>query len=219
MYFPNLTIILPTYNERESIQILLPQVAKLGHPIIVVDDNSPDGTAKVVRGMNLPLVTLRVRRSKRGLGAAIRYGAEQAKTRYVAVMDTDGQHKVADLERLISAMFSGPVAPSVVLGSRLMSGGSVEGLPKYRKVVTAILNWLGSLRAQTRASDYLTGFFISHRKLVTYTTENGFKILYDILKHNKLIISELPITLYKREYGESKANWRELQRYLKLVFS
>ena len=215
----NLTIILPTYNEKDSIKILLPEVAKLGHPIIVVDDNSPDGTAKIVRGMNLPHVTLKVRRSARGLGAAIRYGAEQAKTRYVAVMDTDGQHKVADLERLISAMFSGPVTPSVLLGSRLMPGGSVEGLPKYRKVVTAVLNWLGGLRAQTRASDYLTGFFISRRKLVTHTTENGFKILYDILKHNKLIIGELPITLYEREHGESKANWRELQRYLKLVFS
>ena len=214
----SLTIILPTYNERDSIQLLLPKVASLGYPVIVIDDNSPDGTAKVVRGMNYPNVNLRIRRGQRGLGAAIRYGAEQARTRYVAIMDTDGQHKVTDLIHLIDMMFM-YVGPSIVLGSRLMPGGSVEGLPRYRKVVTIILNWLGGLRAQTRASDYLTGFFISRRKLVTQTTENGFKILYDILKHNKLIIGELPITLYKREYGESKANWRELQRYLKLVFS
>ncbi|KKL86460.1 hypothetical protein LCGC14_1944510 [marine sediment metagenome] len=215
----SLTIILPTYNEKDSIELLLPAVAALGYPIIVIDDNSPDGTAKVVREMNYPNVNLKVRKGQRGLGAAIRYGAEQAKTRYVAVMDTDGQHKVTDLIHLIDIMFLGHVDPSVVLGSRLMLGGSIEGLPRYRKVVTIILNWLGSLRAQTRASDYLTGFFISRRKLVTHTTENGFKILYDILKHNKLVIKELPITLYKREYGESKANWRELQRYLKLVFS
>lgn len=219
MYPFDLTIVLPTYNERENIQELLPAVAALGYAVVVVDDNSPDGTANAVRELRLPLVTLAVRSDERGLGSAIRHGACLAKSRYVAVMDTDGQHKVSDLKRMIDVMTSSSVLPAVVLGSRLMDGGSVEGLPGYRKLATTILNYLGSLRAQTRASDYLTGFFVSRRDLLLQTSEDGFKILYDILKHNKLVIGEIPITLYERNHGESKADWRELQRYLKLVFS
>jgi dolichol-phosphate mannosyltransferase len=213
--FP-ITIILPTYNERESLSILLPQIKRFGYPIIVVDDNSPDRTCDIATSHGIHVFC---REDERGLGSAIRRGAELAKTPYVAVMDTDGQHHPLDLLTLITLLEKEQGLTDIVVGSRLRFGGSIRGLPEWRKLATKILNWLGGLRAETKTTDYLTGMFACRRELVVNTHENGFKLLYDILKNNRVKLAELPITLYERQSGKSKASFKEITNYLKLVFS
>jgi dolichol-phosphate mannosyltransferase len=212
------TLILATYNEAENIRPLLRRVKIWGCPIIVVDDNSPDGTGDIAR-LELAGTEHRVltRKVVRGLGSAIRYGAVCAKTPWVAVMDSDGQHDPTDLLNLISMRDEVPA--DVYTGSRLISGGKVVGLPTWRKLATLFLNRLGGLRTKTKASDYLTGLFVARTDLVVNTQEDGFKILYDILKNNRVILAERPVTLWERKAGESKANFAEIKRYLKLVFS
>lgn len=211
------SIILPTRNEASSVSILLPRLHSLGYPVIIVDDESYDGTPELVLSMNLPLVTL-ISRSNRGLGSAIRTGAGVARTSHVVVMDSDGQHRIEDLEKMLSVLGSNPF-PDIIIGSRFLQGGGVEGLPPWRHQASRVLNNLARVRAKTPSTDYLTGMFLCPRELVLETREDGFKILFDILKHNSLVAHEVPITLTHRNGGQSKAGVNELWRFMKAVLS
>ncbi len=216
------TLILSTYNEAENIEKILKRVMSWNYSIIVVDDNSPDGTANIVRKRFESVArserfSLIVRTTQRGLGSAIRAGALEAKTPWVAIMDCDGQHSLDDVFALLDC--TDDKLADIYIGSRLRMGGNIAGLPPWRRLATKILNWVGGLRAKSKATDYLTGMFIARREHVLSTKGDGFKILYEILKGNKLQVSEIPITLYKRAGGKSKASFTEIARYLKLVFS
>lgn len=218
----SVTLILPTYNEAENVVKILRRVMSWGHNVIVVDDNSPDGTANVARAhfeghFRRRQFKVLVRKDQRGLGSAIRTAAVVADTPWVAVMDCDGQHSPSDMFALL--VHADEDLADIYIGSRLTHGGTIKGLSWWRRLATKVLNRLGGFRARSKASDYLTGMFIAKREHVVQTKENGFKILYDILKHNELKVAEVPITLHKREGGESKAGFMELSRYLKLVFS
>lgn len=211
------TLILATYNEADNIRPLLRRVKVWGCPIIVMDDQSPDGTADLAR-LELAGTEHRVfTREGRGLGSAIRTAAKLATTPWVAVMDSDGQHNPTDVLSLIT--LRDQIAADVYSGSRLLPGGGVTGLPGWRKVATRILNGLGGTRAKTKATDYLTGMFVARTNLVANTHEDGFKILYDILKNNNVRLVERPIILHERVAGDSKASFGEIKRYLRLVFS
>ncbi len=211
----DVTIILPTFNERENLAKLLPEVIATGYRVVVVDDNSPDGTAEVAK--QYPSVDTLVRRFDRGLGSAIRDGARAATTPFVAVMDTDGQHSLQHLLKVIETRALGDA--DVAIGSRLLPEGGIEGLSRKRMLVTRTFNWIASLRAKTKASDYLTGMFCARKELVVNTQGVGFKILFEILKKNDLRMNEAPMVLYERVEGESKANWVEAKRFLQLVFT
>ncbi|HMK64881.1 MAG TPA: glycosyltransferase, partial [Thermodesulfobacteriota bacterium] len=121
---------MPTYNEKENIgeliQTLLDVLGPLGiQPrIIVVDDNSPDGTAELIsqRFSNRPEVILLVRKEERGLATAIAVGIERAQTDLVVVMDTDFNHHPKDLPRLLEKMSEA----DMVIGSRYVPGGGMK---------------------------------------------------------------------------------------------
>ncbi len=130
-----LVVVIPTYNERENISLLVPaierELCRLPYEshILVVDDNSPDGTVQEVKSLARVYTRLRLDTGPRlGLGAAyvrgLRYALENLHADIVIQMDADFSHKVEDVPRLLTSLESGY---DVVIGSRYVSGGSIEG--------------------------------------------------------------------------------------------
>jgi len=212
---PDITLILPTYNEVGTIKSLLEELLLLPfHEVLVADDNSPDGTGQIVLFMMKGYSKLSINfKERKGLGSAVRTAAASVKTPYSMVMDSDGQHSPKDAERLLGN-FTG--CEELVIGSRWLQGGNSPGLSWRRKLISRILTLYCNLRCQTKSSDPLSGMFIAKTHLVRNTTETGFKILYDILRdHKDLFIYEVPITLGYRKTGTSKASLKELWKVLK----
>ena len=135
-------ILIPTYNESKAILDLLSQLEELHRTIdfdvLIVDDNSPDGTADLVDSFDYPFVDILHRPSKAGLGAAYRAGIAEVllsnKYNYVITMDGDGSHQVMDLQSILQAPHSSDF--SLTLGTRWIQGGSVVNWPLYRRMLS-----------------------------------------------------------------------------------
>lgn len=203
----SVTLVLPTYNELEAIQIILPSLVHLPvERIIVVDDNSPDGTGKAVVHLGLDKVGL-ITRHARGLGGAIRVGAITARTDYVLVMDSDGQHIPMDASHMLQLLDG----QDLIVGSRFARGAEIKGLPFWRRLASRGLNHYANWNTKTKCSDPMSGFFIARRELLINTRTLGFKVLYDILANTKgLEVAEVPITFNERLGGVSKVSLKEL---------
>lgn len=218
---PELSIVIPTYNERENIPILLEGIfgilrnQKINGEIIVVDDNSPDGTGAILDQLKTiyrGLIILH-RSSKNGLSSAVMAGFERAHGEILGVMDADLSHpleKIPEMFRLIKEDIA-----DLVIGSRYMKGGGIEGWGPYRK----ILSW-GAItlsRIFTPVEDTMSGFFMIRRACFDGIDVNpqGFKILLEILvKTNCKRVIEIPIVFTNRTRGESKAGVGEIIAYL-----
>jgi dolichol-phosphate mannosyltransferase len=135
-------ILIPTFNEAETILELLEDLEalhrRLDFDVLIIDDNSPDGTADLVDSFDYPFVDILHRPSKAGLGAAYRAGISEVllseKYSYVITMDGDGSHQVSNLESIINAPHSSEL--SLTLGTRWMDGGSVVNWPLYRRILS-----------------------------------------------------------------------------------
>ena len=135
-------ILIPTYNESKAILDLLSQLEELHRTIdfdvLIIDDNSPDGTADLVDSFDYPFVDILRRPSKAGLGAAYRAGIAEVllsnKYNYVITMDGDGSHQVMDLQSILQAPH--PSDLSLTLGTRWIQGGSVVNWPLYRRMLS-----------------------------------------------------------------------------------
>ena len=133
-------ILIPTFNEALTIVDLLHQLSKFREncncDVLILDDNSPDGTADIVEALKLPWVRILRRPAKAGLGAAYRAGfAEVLQSdsyTHVITMDADGSHRVEDLSAMISATSTNQLA--ITLGTRWIAGGSVVNWPLYRQL-------------------------------------------------------------------------------------
>lgn len=209
----SVTLVIPTYNEAGNIGALLYEVVRMHfYGITVVDDNSPDGTASIAKGV--PGVNVIVRRQDRGLSPAVREGALNAPADYIMVMDADGQHRPSDAEHMLEIWLSLETKPDVMLGSRFLRGSSILGLSSKRKLISKIFNWFCNVKAKTKTSDPMTGFCIVRRDLILQTRTRGFKFLYEILLNNELSVVEYPITFAKRSVGTSKADLWEVLKLL-----
>ena len=212
-------VIIPTYNESENVKPVLHAILsmELNFHVLVVDDNSPDGTAALVREMqkNYPgQLFLQVREGKQGLGTAYIYGFKWAINkgyRYIFEMDADFSHNPKDLERLYQACVQNA---DVVVGSRYVKGGKTVNWSRYRNVLskggalyTRILTWMP-------VKDPTAGF-ICYRKEVLETINfdqinfvgYAFQIemKFAAWKLGFKVI-EIPITFVDRKFGTSKMN-------------
>ncbi|MCA9860079.1 MAG: glycosyltransferase, partial [Thermomicrobiales bacterium] len=139
---PAVTVIVPTYNEADSIPIVIERVLALGpqYRMLVVDDSSPDGTATIVEGLrtvNPGRIELLVRPKKEGIGRAYVAGfrlALRSRADLIATMDADLSHDPADLARLVDATKDA----ALVLGSRYVDGGDTQGWPMHRRMISRI---------------------------------------------------------------------------------
>ncbi len=216
---PTLGIVIPSYNERDNI---VPLVERLEHAlagvnfeIIVVDDDSPDGTAEVAKalGAEKPYVRCIHRIGRRGLSSACIEGMASSDATYVAVMDADLQHDESILPLMLVKAEGGD---QIVVGSRYVEGGSAsDGLSPIREWGSRSATWVSQLMSGFRTSDPMSGFFLLRRDLFEEIAGNlspeGFKILLDILftagrRHRDLRVSDVPYTFRQRLAGESKMN-------------
>jgi dolichol-phosphate mannosyltransferase len=211
---PELTIVVPTFNEKANIPLLVDRLAQLltscDWEVIFVDDNSPDGTAAAARAIGASDSRVRcIRRiGRRGLAGACLEGMLASQARYVAVMDADLQHDEGLLVPMLEALRAGRA--DVAVASRYLYGGSAAGLSKQRSRVSRGSNTLVRLLLGIDLTDPMSGHFMIHRDaleaIAPSLSTQGFKILLDILAtaRGSLRTIELPSTFRERQHGESK---------------
>ncbi len=211
---PELSIVVPTFNERANIPILVERLARLlvscDWEVVFVDDNSPDGTAAAARAIGETDSRVRcIRRiGRRGLAGACLEGMLSSQARYVAVIDADLQHDESRLVGMLDCLRSGRA--DLAVASRYLYGGSAAGLSKQRSRVSRWSNTLVRLLLGIDLTDPMSGHFMIRRDvfetLAPGLSSQGFKILLDILAtgRGRLRTVELPSTFRERQHGESK---------------
>jgi dolichol-phosphate mannosyltransferase len=211
---PELSIVIPTFNERANIPLLVERLSRLlascDWEVVFVDDNSPDGTAAAARGIGETDSRVRcIRRiGRRGLAGACLEGMLASQARYVAVMDADLQHDEALLVPMLDNLRAGRA--DLVVASRYLDGGSSAGLSKQRSRVSRWANALVRGLLGIELNDPMSGHFMIRREafeaLAPAISSQGFKILLDILASagGRLRTLELPSSFRERQHGESK---------------
>lgn len=218
------SVIIPTYNEKENIEVLIPKINEVlknhEHEVIVVDDNSPDGTANAVLKLRelYKNIKLLKRPRKLGLSSAILDGVKIAKGTYIVVMDADLQHPPEILPRLIEEIEKGY---DIVIASRYVKGGGTEGWSFLRKIISLGAMAIAKiLIPKCRGlSDIMSGFFIIKREIIINSLNElnpkGFKILLEILARSKYgNVAEIPYVFKSRYKGKSKLGFKEIFNYL-----
>jgi dolichol-phosphate mannosyltransferase len=220
---PSLSVIVPTYKESESLPLLLDRVgalrAKLGLDLelLIMDDNSRDGTEELIAQKALPWVRLVVRTSNRGLSPSVVDGLKLAKNEILVVMDADLSHPPERIPDMVDALSKGS---EFVIGSRYVAGGTTDD-------AWGVFRWLNSkvatllARPFTRLSDPMSGFFALRKSLferATALNPVGYKIGLELLVRCKVAkAAEIPIHFAQRQKGESKLSFKEQLRYIQHV--
>jgi dolichol-phosphate mannosyltransferase len=211
---PELTIVVPTFNEHDNIVPLLDRLnavlAGIAWEAIFVDDDSSDGTADAVRAAARRDTRVRCiqRIGRRGLAGACIEGILASSAPYVAVMDADLQHDEAILPRMLEALRR--EGCDVVVGSRYVAGGGVGDWAAHRQRASSLATRLAHLVTKTDIADPMSGFFMLRRmvfeRVMRGLSTQGFKILLDILAtaETPLRIKEIPFQFRQRVAGESK---------------
>jgi dolichol-phosphate mannosyltransferase len=213
------TVIVPTFNEREAIARTLLEVDRIlsvlpfRSEILVVDDDSPDGTASVVRSLRtrVPLRLL-VRREDKGLATAIIAGIQESHGRACVVMDADGSHAPDMIPALLEMVLSGRA--EMALASRYVPGGGMDGWPSARRVMSRVATWLA--RPLTRVHDPMTGFFAMAPRVLSRGDLHpiGYKVVLEILvRCRPRPVIEVPFVFRDRRAGRSKMSSKEVFRY------
>ncbi len=225
-----LSIVLPTYNERGNVAELVRRLdralAGVAWEAIFVDDNSPDGTADAAKQIADadPRVRCLRRVGRRGLAGACIEGILSSSAPYVAVMDADLQHDEQVLVAMLDKLRGG--AFDLVAASRYVEGGSAEGLStKTRGALSALATAITGKLLSVSLSDPMSGFFMLRRDrfdaIADRLSPAGFKILLDIAATAgpSLRIAEQSFVFGKREQGESKFNIQIGLEFLGLLFA
>jgi glycosyltransferase involved in cell wall biosynthesis len=215
-------VIVPTYNERENLaKLLLHLRAMPGNVhVLVVDDNSPDGTGAIADAVAACDESVHVlhREGKLGLGTAYRAGFQYGLAhgfQYICTMDADFSHSPESLPLLIDKAAGGY---DLVIGSRYVPGGAVVGSPALRKFISYAANWLAHTLLGVEARDCTAGFRC-YRRTVLESIEldrifsSGYSFLIEMAfhcQHAGFRIGEVPITFVNRTEGASKINRREI---------
>lgn len=220
-------ILLPTYNENENVQKIIPMIFDQqkrieSHTlqILVIDDESPDGTAATVRHLqkNYPQLYL-ISGKKQGLGEAykrgIRYAGEQLRPQILFEMDADLQHDPALLPMMISLYNFGF---TLIIGSRFLPGGQTVDFSMYRKFISLFGNLLiRLLTGLPRLRDFTSGFRCIDAALIQSCDLSGMStrgysfqtsLLVELMRRGANVL-EIPILFMPRRYGESKLAFRD----------
>lgn len=211
---PRVTIVLPTYNEADNVLVAIDRIAAvmgaIPFEVIVVDDNSPDGTAERVKERARTDARVRCLRrvGRRGLAGACIEGMLASAAPVVAVMDADLQHDETILPKMLAGIETG--GQDLVVGSRFADGARVNGLSPLRHLASRTANAAIQTLLRVRLTDPLSGFFMMRRdrfdSLAGQLSTQGFKILLDIVAtaRGRMKVSEIPFVFRERHAGTSK---------------
>lgn len=219
------SIVVPTLNESENIDLLLTRLFALdfrpdSFEVIFVDDGSTDGTPDKVRTWkNQTNVHLIERQEKPDLTASILAGVAAARSDVIVVMDADLSHPLERLPAIVTPVLNNNY--DVVVGSRYVAGGSTENWPVHRQLLSRIGGWIA--RPICDVNDATSGFFAFRRELAASISNHahGYKILLELLMANqgKLRVKEVPICFRDRTHGTSKLSFSHQQAYIQRLIT
>ena len=225
------SIIIPTYNESENIIQVLKSIGDhlpkdIATEAIVVDDNSPDGTGKVVEdyindtqtkvGYTVDVIH---RKTKSGLSSAILDGIQHSSGETVVVMDSDFSHPPKIIPRLVEEIKISKC--DIAIASRYTAGGKVSGWTAKRKLISKTATGIAKTGLGVNESDPLSGFFAFRRKILEGIKLDalGYKMLLEILVKTKgAKVKEIPYTFTNRMHGSSKLDSSTILDYVRSVW-
>jgi glycosyltransferase involved in cell wall biosynthesis len=214
-----LAVIIPTYNEAQNVQVLIPEIhaaLKSSYTIVVVDDNSPDNTRAVVERLSAAYpVKLVSRPRKLGLASAVIDGMKSHPADAYVVMDADFSHP----PEMLPTMRSEIEVHDLVVASRHVKGGSAAGWPAKRRFISRVAILFA--RPLTPVKDATSGFFAIRRECLQNAsiTPLGFKIgLECFVKADWRSFSEVPFVFTDRRHGDSKMSIREVGAYIRQLY-
>jgi dolichol-phosphate mannosyltransferase len=222
---PELSLVVPTYNEADNITALVRRVDEALAPncryeLVVVDDDSPDGTAEVARALSAEYpVRVVVRHNERGLASAVLEGFRHARGDVLGVIDADLQHPPEMTPDLLRCVRDGH---DVVVGSRYEPGGGIEKWTLQREIVSKGARALAYifLPSSKKSTDPLSGFFLFRKRVMEGIELRpvGYKILLEILVRGRVgQVASVPYIFRGREAGQSKYGVREQVNYLRHI--
>lgn len=211
-----ISVILPTYNERKSIPLLVKeihrQLGSIKHEIIIVDDLSPDGTWKIAQELakKHDYVRAEIRKKEKGLATAIGRGIEISKGDVVVLLDTDFSHPPKVIPRLVKGMGR----YDMVIASRYVNGGSMDS-EWYKFYLSKLLNYFIKFTLGLKICDSTGGFFAIRKKVLDKVNKRYvfkgygdyfFKLAYLLKGKKSLNVREIPFRYERRRYGTSKTD-------------
>ena len=219
-----LSIVIPTYNERENVEQLLAEIAsvaaRLNRPseVVLVDDRSPDGTAELAselgrdKGLDVKVVTPD---GPRSMGGAIARGLDVCRWDLVCVMDADLSHPPGLIPSLIAALDGA----DGVVASRYVPGAEIESWPARRHFISFGATLIARIGLRVRCRDPLSGFFVFRRSFLQSVRiqGDGNKPLLEILVQARPTVNEIPYVFRNRKNGDSKLTGRSIGEFLGLV--
>ena len=223
-----ISIIIPTYNESRNIIQILKSIGEnlpknLTAEAIVVDDNSPDSTGKIVEeylknvkkiaGYTMDIIH---RTSKNGLSSAILSGIQRAKGDTIVVMDSDFSHPPQIIPKMIESLKK--YQCDMVIASRYISGGKINGWTLKRKIMSKVATLIAKKGLGVKTNDPMSGFFAFKKNILKGINFDaiGYKILLEILvKKSGIDVKEIPYTFENRSFGSSKLDRSTVTDYFK----
>ena len=220
----SLAVVVPTFNEAKNITKLIESILKntsSSDKIVIVDDNSPDGTSKIAdkiakKKKNLMIIH---RQGKGGRGSAVWAGfkaAQKFNPSFYIEMDADFSHKPGDIPRLLSAIRKGS---DVIVGSRYLEKSKIYNWSIARKIFSKLANFYAELVLNVGISDYTNGFRIYNKKAVNFLLSRklispGYILLsetaYRLYKYG-FKFNEIPIVFVNRKRGASNLEFNEIK--------
>ncbi len=217
---PSVSIVVPTYEEVENLPLLTERLGKvrqkhhLSLELLIMDDDSQDGTEELVSSMDRDWITLVVRKQKRGLSRAVLEGLRLARGDVLVVMDADLSHSPEQIPEMLVALEQGA---DFVMGSRYITGGLTEASWGFFRWLNSRIATIFS-RPLTSVKDPMSGFFALPRKTFESACDLnpiGYKIGLELMvKCNLHRIEEIPIHFKDRQFGESKLTLTEQKRFI-----
>lgn len=218
-----LSVIIPTYNERENLPTLLPRIFtvfeehSIEGEVIVVDDDSPDGTGRVAQELARKYeVQVIIRKGERGLATAVLAGFAAAKHSILGVMDADFSHPPEKIPELLKPIIQGKA--DVVIGSRYIKGGGILNWSRMRRWNSKVATLLA--KPLVKVNDPMSGFLCLKRSVIEGREfkPRGYKIALEILVKGKYErVVEIPFTFVDRIAGRSKLSIKEQCNYLRHI--
>ena len=204
----NLLVVIPTYNESESIADLLNQLQVLDVDVLVIDDGSPDGTAEIIRALKVEVIE---RAGKQGLGSAYRTGFAVGIERgyeYIIEMDADGSHQVSDLKNMMEWIGTA----DLLIGSRWVKDGGISNWSKSRELLSRAANTYANIMLALGVKDTTSGFRIYSTALlkkmeISTIRSEGYSFQVEMTRRAIArggSVAEIPITFIERAHGKSK---------------
>jgi len=225
------SIIIPTYNESRNIVGILKSIGdnlpkNITAEAIVVDDNSPDLTGKIVEeylknvkkiaGYTMDIIH---RTSKNGLSSAILSGVQRAKGDTIVVMDSDFSHPPQIIPKMIESLKK--YQCDMVVASRYINGGKIKGWTLKRKIMSKVATLIATKGLGVKTKDPMSGFFAFKKNILKEINFDaiGYKILLEILvKKSGIAVKEIPYTFENRSFGTSKLDRSTVTDYFKSVW-